>query len=292
MRIRSVKPEWLSHELLAAASDEARVLSIGLILMADDEGRGRGSVAAIVAEVWRFDMAREDGAKAPEVFAKARRALAELSAIGWVRLYEASGQTYFEILTFKKHQKIDKPTKSKIPEPSTDSSSPHRVLHELSPSLSRAVAEDSTTDQDQDQDQERIRKGSGGEGIRGTSRPYDAIDRTEAKQAIARQLIREFGAEYRKRKGVDWIPSAHLSYVHDVASACLTTADPAATASRLIAAVYADSRRADKGWPWRFIAADFGELLGRPGAAEPDVFPAPLTEAEILAKYGGDHGRA
>lgn len=120
----------------------------------------------------------------------------------------------------------------------------------------------------------------------------DAIGRADAKQAIARQLIRDFGAEYRKRRGVDWIPSPHLSYVQDVAGACLQTDDPSATASRLVVAVYADARREKAGWPWRFIAADFGELLGRPGAAEPDVFPAPLTEAEILAKYGSQDGRA
>ena len=282
MRIRSVKPEWLSDELLAAASDEARLLSIGLILMADDEGRGRGSLAAVVAEVWRFEAAREDGARAPEVFARARRALAELSAIGWVVLYEDSGQKYFWIRNFTKHQKIDKPTKSKFPPPCEDSPSPCRALAEPSPSPRRSLAEDYTTDQDQ----EGIRRGSGGEGIRGSARPMDAIGRADAKQAIARQLIRDFGAEYRRRRGVDWIPSPHLSYVQDVAGACLQTDDPSATAERLIAAVYADARREKSGWPWRFIAADFGELVGRPGAAEPDVFPPPLTEAEILAKYG------
>lgn len=162
MRIRTVKPEWLSDELLAAASDEARVLSVGLILMADDEGRGRGSIAAIVAEVWRFEAAREDGAKAREVYTKARRALAELSAIGWVALYEVSGQSYFSIRTFTKHQKIDKPTKSKIPAPCEDSPSPSRAIAESSPRASRSLAEDYTTDQDQ----EGIRKGPGGEGIR------------------------------------------------------------------------------------------------------------------------------
>jgi hypothetical protein len=48
-RIRTIKPEWLEDELLAAASDEARVLSVALILMADDYGRGRASLATIAA---------------------------------------------------------------------------------------------------------------------------------------------------------------------------------------------------------------------------------------------------
>jgi hypothetical protein len=282
MRIRTVKPEWLSDELLAAASDEARVLSVGLILMADDEGRGRGSIAAIVAEVWRFEAAREDGAKAREVYAKARRALAELSAIGWVALYEVSGQSYFSIRTFTKHQKIDKPTRSKIPAPCDDSSNPPRVLAEPSPKPRLVLADDSTTDQDQ----EGIRNGSGREGIRESARPMDAIERSNLKDRIASQMIREYGAEYRKRRGTDWLPSPHLGYLRDVAGALADGPDPDGTASRLIAAVYADARREKAGWPWRFVAADLGELLARPGAAEPDRFPEPLTQEQILAKYG------
>jgi hypothetical protein len=48
-RIRSIKPEWLDDEKIAGASDEARVLSVALILMSDDYGRGRAALAAIAA---------------------------------------------------------------------------------------------------------------------------------------------------------------------------------------------------------------------------------------------------
>jgi len=114
----------------------------------------------------------------------------------------------------------------------------------------------------------------------------DAIERSNLKDRIASQMIREYGAEYRKRRGTDWLPSPHLGYLRDVAGALADGPDPDGTASRLIAAVYADARREKAGWPWRFVAADLGELLARPGAAEPDRFPEPLTQEQILAKYG------
>ena len=45
-RIRSIKPEWLEDERMVMASSDARVLSIALILMADDYGNGRCCKAA------------------------------------------------------------------------------------------------------------------------------------------------------------------------------------------------------------------------------------------------------
>lgn len=116
-RIRSVKPEWLEDELLAAASDEARVLSIALLLMADDYGHGRASIATIATGAWRFEMERDGGEKAPETLAKASRALRELVAIGFVGLYENARQRYFAIRNWRKHQKVDRPSRPRIPTP-------------------------------------------------------------------------------------------------------------------------------------------------------------------------------
>lgn len=116
-RIRTVKPEWLEDEVLAAASDEARTLSIGLILLADDYGAGRASIATIAASVWRYQLERDDGANAPEVLAKASRAFRELLAIGFVGCWTESGQRYFAIRNWVKHQRVDKPGKRMVPEP-------------------------------------------------------------------------------------------------------------------------------------------------------------------------------
>jgi hypothetical protein len=118
-RIRTVKPEWLEDELLAAASDEARVLSVGLILVADDYGNGRASIATIAAEVWRYALERDDGANAPEILAKASRAFRELLAIGFIGTWTEGGQRYFSIRNWARHQRVDKPGKPLVPKPPT-----------------------------------------------------------------------------------------------------------------------------------------------------------------------------
>lgn len=105
-RIRSVKPEWLLDERMALASSEARVLSIALILLADDYGNGRAGRIQLAGQVFP--------GKPLETLAKA---LEEL-ATWFVTLYEVDGQHYFSIRGWAKHQKVDKPGKPRVPLPS------------------------------------------------------------------------------------------------------------------------------------------------------------------------------
>jgi hypothetical protein len=107
-RIRTVKPEWLEDERLSLASPLARVMSIALITLADDEGRGRGNATMLGGRVFPGSAnPREESA----------RALAELVSARYVVLYEVDGQSYFQIRNWTKHQKVDKPTPSRLPEP-------------------------------------------------------------------------------------------------------------------------------------------------------------------------------
>lgn len=125
MRIRTIKPEWLLSESIASLSADARVLSVGLILMADDEGRGRAGLPTIVAEVWRYHASPE---QCSETYVRAHGALTELSNAGFVRLYEVDGKPYFELPGFKTHQVINRPSSSKIPMPYRDSRRAHGGL--------------------------------------------------------------------------------------------------------------------------------------------------------------------
>lgn len=145
-RIRTVKPEWLEDELLAGASDEARVLSIALILMADDHGRGRASIATIASGAWRYQMERDDGAHAPEVVARASRALRELAAIGFVKLYDVARQRYYELPNWTKHQKVDRPGKPRVPVPCVTESLEDSISRECVASASRDIRETLATD--------------------------------------------------------------------------------------------------------------------------------------------------
>lgn len=107
-RIRSIKPEWLDDERLATASSDARVLSIALILLADDFGNGRASSLILGSRVF-------PGAQ-PE---RLRDALEELERLSFARTYEADGQRYFNIRNWDKHQRIDNRGKAKVPPPLT-----------------------------------------------------------------------------------------------------------------------------------------------------------------------------
>lgn len=84
-----------------------RLVFICLWSMADDEGRLEGNALA----VWRFGSFREDSREIA-------RALDTLARLRRVVLYEVEGNPYIAILNFNKHQKIDHPSKSKIPAPS------------------------------------------------------------------------------------------------------------------------------------------------------------------------------
>lgn len=160
MRIRTIKPEWLEDEKLAAASDEARVLSVALILMSDDHGRGRASIATIAAETWRYALERNDGADAPEVLARASRALRELVEVGFVGLYEVKGQRYFEVINWKKHQKVDKPSAPRVPAPEVQETPKKADIREALASHSRGPRETLAPDLDPDLDPDLLSRGA------------------------------------------------------------------------------------------------------------------------------------
>jgi hypothetical protein len=107
-RIRSLKPEWLEDELLALASVEARLLSVALLLLADDYGNGRANAVLLTGRVFP--------GKLPEVVEKA---LGELVSLRYLSLYEVDGQRYFTIRNWSKHQKVDKPGKPRVPGPAS-----------------------------------------------------------------------------------------------------------------------------------------------------------------------------
>ena len=106
-RIRTLKPEWLENERLAGCSSDARVLSIGLILLADDHGNGRGSLGYLAGQIWQTD---------PDL-ARVSRASRELLAIGFVKFYRANDQTFFSIPGWQRHQVVDRPSKPRVPVP-------------------------------------------------------------------------------------------------------------------------------------------------------------------------------
>jgi hypothetical protein len=125
MRIRCVKPEFWSSESIGRLSRDARLLFIGLWSFADDSGRGRGAFPAIWGNLLPYD--KDALTELPKWFA-------ELEKEKMVSRYVASdGNTYYEIHNWLKHQKIEKPSKSKFPAISEGSPTIPRILPDISP---------------------------------------------------------------------------------------------------------------------------------------------------------------
>ena len=116
MRIRSIKPEFWSSPDIAALSDSDRLLFIGLWSYVDDHGRGRDDVALIVAALYPHDMV----ANPFDTVAKVRDGLARLSEADLILRYAVASRTYFLVTGWGKHQRVDKPKASRIPEPTEE----------------------------------------------------------------------------------------------------------------------------------------------------------------------------
>lgn len=105
-RIRSIKPEFFRDEKVQRLPVPARLLMIGLISHADDEGRLDGDPRAVNSQVFPHD-----GFHA----AKVNAWLALIDEKGLIYRYHAIGIDWIEIVNWSKHQKINKANPSTIP---------------------------------------------------------------------------------------------------------------------------------------------------------------------------------
>jgi hypothetical protein len=105
-RIRTVKPSFWSDPDVVALRREARLLLIGLISMADDEGRFVATTNAIAGYVFPHD-------ELPA--ATIRRWRDEIAKAGIIELYTIDRFQYGHFPNWKRHQRISKPQSSLIP---------------------------------------------------------------------------------------------------------------------------------------------------------------------------------
>jgi hypothetical protein len=106
-RIRTIKPEFPQSESIGKVSRDARLLFILIWTIADDAGRTRAAPRMLASLLFPYD---DDAA------AKIEGWLCELEAVGCVRRYSFEGSAYLDIPQWLKHQKIDKPSPSRLPE--------------------------------------------------------------------------------------------------------------------------------------------------------------------------------
>jgi len=106
-RIRTIKPEFFTSLTVAGLPVEARLTFIGLWTYADDEGRGVYDPRLVKAAVWPLD---------DRTAADVEKDLQALTEASLITHYEVAGRQYFVIRSWQEHQKINRPTKSKLPD--------------------------------------------------------------------------------------------------------------------------------------------------------------------------------
>lgn len=105
MRIRTLKPEFWANETLAALSAETRLLAIALLNYADDEGFFVATPALVRGALFPFS----------DNSLSVQRGLSELSSVGFIRVgNDHEGRSVGQVVNFVKHQKVNRPNKSKI----------------------------------------------------------------------------------------------------------------------------------------------------------------------------------
>lgn len=105
-RIRTIKPEFPKSETIGSLSRDARLLFVQLWTEADDAGRLRGASRLLASLLYPYD---EDAPALIEGW------LSELADKGCIRRYEVKGNQYLEIANWLEHQKIDRPSPSRLP---------------------------------------------------------------------------------------------------------------------------------------------------------------------------------
>jgi hypothetical protein len=104
-RIRTVKPEFWKDEDLSELPAETHMLAAALLNYADDEGYFNANARLIKAECMPL---REDSAGIDE-------SLAKLAKTGYITLGTSpEGKQYGHVVHFTEHQRINRPTESKI----------------------------------------------------------------------------------------------------------------------------------------------------------------------------------
>ena len=124
MRIRSIKPEFWRSADISALEWHARLLFIGLWSYVDDNGVGVDREALIAADLFADDLSRDPR----ETFARVSEGLSELHSAGLIARYSVDSRDYLAIVSWKTHQRIDKPNKPRYPEPTSDYAEPRDTL--------------------------------------------------------------------------------------------------------------------------------------------------------------------
>lgn len=107
-RKRQLDPQiWTSYDF-SSRTVRQRLLFIGLISLADDEGRGRADAGTVKLGVFPQDPIRLE---------EVTKDLRAIDRAGMIHLYQVAGKAYYLLPTWTRYQKIDHPSRSSTPAP-------------------------------------------------------------------------------------------------------------------------------------------------------------------------------
>ena len=183
-RIRSIKPEFWTSPQLAECSLNARLTFIGLWTFADDNGVQIDSAKRIKMQCFPAD---EVASKTVDQW------LVELAVSGLIHRYEANGEKYIIIPSWRKHQRIDQPTYlHPLPSGEIPATPPRRRDGQNSPDVRRTFNERSTSVQGR-RGEDRSGQDRNGEESTNTTAPAKAVADSAAG-------FDEFWKAYPKKK--------------------------------------------------------------------------------------------
>lgn len=107
-RQRMVKPDFFESGSLAQCTIEARLVFIGLWVMADDKGHMKFEEKKLMKQLFPYD---DLDPRRLMVW------LAELEDVGCIKTYETHGDLCICVPNFRVYQTVKNPSKSTVPEP-------------------------------------------------------------------------------------------------------------------------------------------------------------------------------
>ncbi|MEV1097461.1 hypothetical protein AB0I87_18565 [Streptomyces sp. NPDC049952] len=200
-RIRSIKPEFFTSLTVADLTPEQRLTFIGLWTHADDEGRCVDDARLIKAAIWPLD---------DRSTADIENDLGALSESSLILRYTLNRKRYMAVRGWAEHQRINRPTASKLPPPPDGPIPDLTSANEPSPTPHGELTEDSLAERKgKEQGKEQ---GTG----KGTTSPPPAASTSDPGPAFD-----EFWSRYPRKAGKSEAVKAWVKAMKDGADAAL-----------------------------------------------------------------------
>ena len=135
-RRRMIDPNFWNSEDVSELTFFGRLLFIGLVSNADDEGKGRANPNYVKSLIFPYDDVR---------VAEVEKALSEISQKTSVILYTVDGKKFYKFTNWKKWQSIDRPQPSTLPEPTQENTDIQKVQEKQGEFANRRTIDEQST---------------------------------------------------------------------------------------------------------------------------------------------------